>query len=284
LQRQEGSTGQSRKRISVAIPDTILEEQESLREKTAKLGQIARICSVFGVETINVFRDPRGRGESALIKRVLEYLETPQYLRRRLFPLDETLKFAGLLPPLRIPSHKPKISLDRLRPGEFREGIILADGRAVDIGLEKPLIMRQKLGTDRRITVKITSVSPLEGAVADRSQTGEYWGYTVEVKSADEVLSDSRYGTKIATSRLGDPISGRIVELREQLVASKSVTLLFGSPSRGLFDVIKNLRQRVNFVLNLYPEQHAVTVRTEEAMSSALYLLEIIELLKNTKV
>lgn len=261
-----------------------MEEHDSLREKTVKLGQIARICSVFGVETVYVFHDHRGKGESALIKRVLEYLETPQYLRRRLFPLDDTLKFAGLLPPLRIPSHKPKVSIDRLRPGEFREGVILADGRAVDIGLEKPLVMKQKLGTDRRITVKITSVLPLEGVVADRFQTGEYWGYTVEVKGVDEILSDSRHGIKIATSRLGDSLSGRMGELRKQLGSSKNVMLLFGSPSRGLFDMIKNLRQRVNFVLNLYPEQHAVTVRTEEAMNSALYLLEIVGVLKNTKV
>ena len=268
----------------MAIPDTVLEEQESLREKTVKIGQIARICSVFGVESIQVFRDPRGKGESALIKRVLEYLETPQYLRRRLFPLDESLKFAGLLPPLRIPSHKPKVSLNRLQIGEFRDGLVLADGRAVDVGLEKPLIMRQELGNERRITVKITSVMPLEGIVVDRSQTGEYWGYEVEVKSADEVLSNSRYGTRIATSRLGDPISSRVGDLRARLAGPKGVLLLFGSPSRGLFVMMRNLRQRVDFVLNLYPEQHSVTVRTEEAMSSGLYLLEILDALGNTKV
>ena len=94
------------KRICVAIPDTVLEEQDSVREKTAKLGQIARYCALFGVDSIRVFHDPRGRGESSFIKKVLEYLETPQYLRRRLFPLSEELRYAGLLPPLRIPSHK----------------------------------------------------------------------------------------------------------------------------------------------------------------------------------
>ncbi len=46
----------------------------------------------------------------------------------------------------------------------------------------------------------------------------------------------------------------------------------------------KNLRQRVGFVVNLYPEQHVVTVRTEEAMGSALYLLEVLSVSKNTKV
>ena len=45
-------------------------------------------------------------------------------------------------------------------------------------------------------------------------------------------------------------------------------------------DMIKNLRQRVPFVVNLYPEQHTVTVRTEEAMSSGLYLLEVVDAMK----
>jgi methyltransferase len=265
----------------VAFPDTVLEEHsDSLREKTAKLGQIARICSVFGVETVQVFRDPRGRGESALIKRILEYLETPQYLRRRLFALDESLKFAGLLPPLRIPSHKPKIRIENLRVGDFREGVVLADGQMVDVGFEKLLTLRQKAGSNRRVTVRLTSVNPLEGVPSERSQTGEYWGYTVEVKGVEEVLSDSRYGIKIATSRYGAPLAGSFGQLREAVQSSRGVILIFGSPSRGLMDMVKNLRQRVPLVLNLYPEQFTVTVRTEEAMSSALYLLQVVGAIK----
>jgi hypothetical protein len=271
----------SGRRISVAFPDTVLEEHsDSLREKTAKLGQIARTCSVFGVDTIQVFRDPRGRGESALIKRILEYLETPQYLRRRLFALDESLKFAGLLPPLRIPSHKPKIRLEKLRVGDFREGVVLADGQMVDIGFEELLSLKQKTGGNKRVTTRVTSLAPLEGVPADRSQTGEYWGYTVEVRGADEILSDSRFGLKIATSRYGAPLSSSIGQLREAIHASRGMMVIFGSPSRGLLEMIRNLRQRVPFVVNLYPEQYTATVRTEEAMSSGLYLLELLDAIK----
>ncbi len=271
----------SGRQISVAFPDTILEEHsDSLRDKTAKLGQIARTCSVFGVDTIQVFRDPRGRGESALIKRILEYLETPQYLRRRLFALDESLKFAGLLPPLRIPSHKAKIRIEKLRVGEFREGVVLTDGLTVDIGFEKPLTLRYKIAVNKRVTTRVTSVAPLEGVLSDREHTGEYWGYTVEVKGVDEVLSDSRYSPKIATSRYGTPLSASLGQLREAIHTSRGVMVIFGSPSRGLLDMIKNLRQRVPFVVNLYPEQHTVTVRTEEAMSSGLYLLEVVDAMK----
>ena len=269
------------KRISVAIPDTVLEEHsDSLREKTTKLGQIARTCSVFGVDSIQVFRDPRGRGESALIKKILQYLETPQYLRRRLFALDDSLKFAGLLPPIRTPSHKAKTSLDMVRAGDFREGVVLADGQSVDVGLEEMLRLRQPSGANKRVTIRVTSSNPLEGAIVDRSQVDEYWGYTVEVRGSEEILSDQRLGLKIATSKLGLPLSSSLEPLQGAVLQSRSVLMIFGSPSRGLYDMVKNLNQKVPFVVNLFPEQHTATVRTEEALSSGLYLLEIIATMK----
>jgi methyltransferase len=271
------------KRLAIAIPDTVLEEHESLRDKTVKVGLIARLCAVYGVDQIFIFRDLRGRGESSLLKLILEYLETPQYLRRRLFPLNDSLKFAGLLPPLRIPSHKPKVPVSRIAPGEIREGVILADGRTVDIGLDLPVQLRQKLGGDRRVTVKIASNSPLTGMVVDRTEAKEYWGYTVEVRGAEDVLSDNGFGMKVATSRLGDSLGASLPALQASFSSSRSVMIMFGAPSRGLFDMVKNLRQKVKFVVNLYPDQKAVTVRTEEAMGSALYLLEVLSAFSNTK-
>ncbi len=266
------------KRVCVAIPDTILEEQDSLREKTAKLGQVARYCAIFGVDAIRVFHDPRGRGESAFIKRVLEYLETPQYLRRRLFPLSEELRFAGLLPPLRIPSHKAKVPLGKLQRGEYREGVVLADGFSVDAGLDIPVALRKKESAQRRITVKIASVSQshVEGLPVDRGEIEAYWGYSVEVSGTGSLLGDTSFPLKVATSRHGDPV-GRVARgLRIDLQGSKGVMLLFGSPSRGLFETVgKDLRSRVNYVLNLFPEQKVATARSEEAILSALYLVSL---------
>lgn len=272
------------RKLAVAFPDTVLEDRESLKDKTAKLGQLARTCSVFGVDTVFIFRDPRGRGESSLIRKILEYLETPQYLRRRLFPLDDSLRFAGLLPPLRIPSHKPKVPLQRLKVGEFREGVALAGGRDIDIGLDQPLSIRQAAGEGKRVTVRIVSVSPLEGALVERTEPREYWGYSVEVGSLDEAISDRRFPMKVATSRLGDPLSAALARLGKELASSDGVMTIYGSPSRGLFDMSRNIREKVRFVINLYPEQATATVRTEEAMASALYLLEVLTALQNTKV
>ena len=267
------------KRICVAVPDTVLEEQESTREKTAKLGQIARYCALFGVDAVRVFHDPRGRGESGFIKKVLEYLETPQYLRRRLFPLSEDLRYAGLLPPLRIPSHKAKVPLGRLRPGDLREGVVLADGFSADAGLDAPVTLRRREPPQRRLTLKITSVSPsgVEAMPVDRRDVKTYWGYSVDVSATGALLADPAFPLKVATSRLGDPIARVARSLRIDLQGSGALMLLFGSPSRGLFETIgKDLRSRVGYVVNLFPEQNVVTARSEEAILSALYLVGLL--------
>ncbi len=267
------------KKICVAVPDTVLEEQDSVREKTAKLGQVARYCSIFGVDEIRILHDPRGRGESSFMRKVLEYLETPQYLRRRLFPLSEDLRYAGLLPPLRIPSHKAKVPLGRLQPGEYREGVVLADGSSVDVGLDRPLLLRKKEAPQTRLTVRIASVSPsgLEGVAVDRREVKAYWGYSVSVSGTGALLSDPAFPLKVATSRLGDPVARVARGLRADLQRSGAVMLLFGSPSRGLFEIVgKDLRSRVSYVVNLFPEQKVVTARSEEAMLAALYLVGLL--------
>ena len=259
--------------LAVAIPDTVLEERDSLRDKTVKLGLIARACSIYGVDLIEVFNEDKIRGESMLIMKVLEYLETPQYLRRRIYPLEESFKFAGLLPPLRIPSHKPRIPLEELEVGEFREGVTNGDG-TVDIGLEKNPKLRERMGADKRVTVRITNKGPFEAELARREQVNEYWGYTLEGKGLEEVLSDRRFDLKIATSRLGNPLKSELPRLKESIRSAGGIKLIFGSPSRGLFDMAgPSLPKRVGHVLNLFADQHVETVRTEEAIFAGLNLV-----------
>lgn len=56
------------------------------------------------------------------LTRILQYIECPQYLRRKFFPMHPDLQFAGLLPPLDAPHH--------LRRGDvsaFREGVVVVE-------------------------------------------------------------------------------------------------------------------------------------------------------------
>jgi hypothetical protein len=262
--------------LCVAVPDTVLEEKDSPREKTAKLGLIARACSIYGVDVIQVFKDDRRRGEPALIRRVLEYLETPQYLRRRLFPLDEMLRYAGALPPLRIPSHKPKIPMERLSVGDERDGVVNADG-TVDIGLDRPPRLKEKAAAGSRVTVRVASTAPLVAEVIPRDQVKEYWGYTVEMATVDGVFKDDWFGVKVATSRFGNSLQSQAPAMREAVRAALGVKLIFGSPSRGLFDIVgPDLAKKARFVVNLFADQHVETVRAEEAISAGLGLVNVL--------
>jgi len=264
------------KKLAVAMPDSLLEEKDSPRDKTAKLGTVARAFAIYGVDTVEVFRDPAHRGEGALIKKVLEFLETPQYLRRRLYPIDEDLRFAGILPPLRIPSHRQKTTVEKVELGQVREGIVNPDG-TVDVGLAQNAKFRGKAASNSRVTVRIASRDPLTAVPVSREEVREYWGYAVEVKPVAEVFSDTRFGVKIATSRLGSPLESELPRLRTSIMGARGVKLVFGSPSRGLFDIVgPELARKADYVVNLFAEQHTETVRTEEAISAGLSLVNVL--------
>ncbi|HXY56436.1 MAG TPA: putative RNA uridine N3 methyltransferase [Nitrososphaerales archaeon] len=264
------------RRLAVSIPDTVLEDKDSLREKTTKLGTIARACAIYGVDVVEVFRDPGGQGEADVIMKVLTYLETPQYLRRRLYPLDEALRYAGMLPPLRIPSHKQKIPISELKLGDVREGVTNEDG-TVDVGLDEAVTLGLRGRPGRRVTVRVTSLAPLSAVTVPREDVPGYWGYLVETKSVGELLSDPRFTMTIATSRMGEPLSESLGRLERSIRAAVGVKLVFGSPSRGLFQIVgRDLEKRVSIVVNLFPEQKVETVRTEEAIFAGLGLVSVL--------
>ena len=116
---------QAARRFSVAIPGSVVSDTPHLREKTAKLGAIARACSIFGITEIILYPDDPDcdqREDLEFCTDILTYIETPQYLRRKLFKLSPTLTFTGILPPLQIPPHNVPSSLSDVKVGDFREG------------------------------------------------------------------------------------------------------------------------------------------------------------------
>lgn len=77
--------------LSVLLPSSLVSDGRSLLEKTLKLGMVARSLAIFRVEEVVIYedRDPHvkdRRKEMELITTVLRYAETPQYLRKLLFP------------------------------------------------------------------------------------------------------------------------------------------------------------------------------------------------------
>ncbi|MGI0036243.1 MAG: putative RNA uridine N3 methyltransferase, partial [Nitrososphaera sp.] len=68
----------------VAIPDSALSDEQTKRDKSIKIAQFARACSIFRVNRIYIFHDALSQFEKEdanLLKTVLRFLDTPQYLR-----------------------------------------------------------------------------------------------------------------------------------------------------------------------------------------------------------
>jgi methyltransferase len=114
-------------RICVAIPDSSLSDEKGLREKTLKIGKFARAFSIFGVKKIVIYRDPtetKRNSDISLIRLILEFLNTPPYLRKAIYPMNVDLSYTGLLPPIKAPHHKNKVKLKDITLEEIRMGVL----------------------------------------------------------------------------------------------------------------------------------------------------------------
>jgi len=271
------------KELWIAIPDSVVCEQKGGREKTEKLGGIARACAIFGVKRIFVYRDPEGKYDEDrnLILLVLRYLETPQYLRKKLFPITKELSYAGILPPLKIPSHKQKISLRDIKDGEIREAVLeeVKGKLYADAGLDALIPFRGKGRPGERVTVEIKGKYPnLYCIEINKEEIGSYWGYEVKgVDVLEKLLTSTRADFTILTSRYGRTISSIWKEFCRNVARSKRVLVVFGSPKRGLLEMLsKDWIKRHDFqLINMIPGQKVETVRTEEALIVTLAIINL---------
>jgi hypothetical protein len=248
----------------IAVPSSALINETDEKIKAYKIWQIARAAAIFRVERIYIYHDPR-KNEADYIKDVLEYLEVPQYLRKYLIPIKQSLRFAGLLPPLSIPSHRPK----HLKVGELREGVVRKvgpDGTSwVDIGLDALAAIKASKPMGARVTVRVCSKKPL---VVEESKPEEYWGYKVKKARLKDLLEES-----VVLSRKGEKVS-----FQNKGKLCKSV-LLFGSPVEGVMEIAERLGIKIpdNIpIINTIPDQGTETVRLEEAIISTLAVMNVI--------
>jgi len=284
----------ARKRLCIAIPASVVSDTPHLREKTSKIGLIGRAAAIFRVDEIVIFPDaPSGsqKIEADLVSTLLSYLETPQYLRKRLFKLNPYLQYAGILPPLRTPHHPLNRRMNEVRVGDLREAITLSRTEKqtlVDIGVEQPALVRDRdLAIGKRVTVKIVKVGKVvEVELANRDEAPSYWGYTVTVENLPfgSFLRKRRFDLTVATSRYGSPLAKVSGEVLERWKAANTVLVAFGAPSQGLGDIVKRegrrLSELVDFVVNMVPMQGTETVRIEEALVASLAIFTIILELK----
>tara|TARA_B100001013_G_scaffold76985_1_gene41201 strand:+ start:6283 stop:7116 length:834 start_codon:yes stop_codon:yes gene_type:complete len=267
--------------LAIAIPSNILEDCQSLSDKTSKIGLIARAISIFKVTKIHVYKN-KGRSDNEFILLLLRYLVTPQYLRKNLFPIKKELKLAGTLPPLRIPSHtvnrqyNPEIV-------DIRDGLCTKFDKKlkmsiIDIGLDRYGIINDNIPINKIITVKIISISH-QGKYfqLQRIKPVDYWGYDVVFNnSLKDVLTSNDYDIKIITSKFGDDFhsSSKLILDKLDEKSHSSIIIAFGSPKTGLMSVLSREKiDKSNLILiNLFPDQGVETIRSEEAILAGLSL------------
>jgi len=273
-----------KKKLSIAVPASVVSDTPHLREKTSKIGLIGRAAAIFRVDEIIIYPDNPKINQTAdmdLIAALLAYMETPQYLRKRLFKFKPELRYVGILPPLRTPHHPLNRKMKNLRVGEYREGATISkteEGALIDVGVEQPaLIPNKHPPIGRRVTVKIAKVDGrVEAELVNRDEIPEYWGYTVTVERYPfgKLVKNRDFDLTVATSKYGVPFVNVSEEIAGKWEKADTILVAFGAPTQGLYEIVKNeglnLDDVMDYVVNTIPIQGTETVRTEEALIASL--------------
>ncbi|MER3408374.1 MAG: hypothetical protein C4292_06575 [Nitrososphaera sp.] len=277
----------------VAIPDSALSDEQTKRDKSVKVSQFARACSIFRVRRIYIYHDPltpTEKDDPVLLRTILRYLDTPQYLRKALYPRMNQLEFAGILHPIKAPHHVPAQDIKTVKVGEIRMGVIakVKGTLYVEVGLGS-LVPFDGAGFEgKKVNVKFTSSYPhLRAAEASEQDIHEYWGYEVkEVPSVVKLLSSVEGNTvTIITSRKGSFFKNNEVKLAERIRGAQNVLVIFGAPRHGVHEILAkegvSSNARPDFSINMFPHQATETVRLEEAVLGSLAILNCTVLSKN---
>ncbi len=275
-------------KFDLAIPDSFLYGIVSEIDRTFKIFQLSRAISIFRVENIFIFHDkiinPR-RDETDFIVTLLEYLDTPQYLRKKLYSKLDSFKYVGKLHPIRSPHHRDKVLLGNIKHGETRVGILEKKNNSffVDVGLDSLIKYRGNTKQEgKKINVKLLKEKNnlITAIDVKREEINEiYWGYKVShFTSLHEILRNYQKSNIILTSRLSDffkndsPFSSN---LKNTMQAGNSVLIVFGSPKFGLKEIFD--REKINisnyYSFNFFPYQGTQTVRLEESIFGVLSII-----------
>ncbi|GAV85717.1 Methyltrn_RNA_3 domain-containing protein [Cephalotus follicularis] len=290
--------------VSIAVPGSIIHNAQSLDLATRLAGQIARAATIFQIDEVVIYdnkcssndyevketnnnNSDENESGAAFLIRILRYLETPQYLRKALFPRHNNLRFVGMLPPLDAPHH-----LRKHEWAPYREGVTLkekasnSEGSLVDVGLSKNVLINQELEPGLRVTVvmgtnrNLGSDLPRQvvSSSKPREEAGMYWGYRVRYASNissvfkdcpykggyDHLIGTSEHGLIINSSELTIPV------FRHLLIAFGGLAGLEESIEEDENLKGTNVREVFDSYLNTCPRQGSRTIRTEEAIFISL--------------
>ena len=265
-------------KLSVAIPESALSDESLKIDKTRKISVLARACAIFKIDTIYVYQEGNSKTDGNLMVMILKYLETPQFLRRRLFPKMNDLKFAGVLQPLKIPSHVTPVNSKKINPKDIREGIVISvkGKKFVDVGINQLIPFFGKTAIGKRVTVQFKEGYPkLSVKEVDKSEVQTYWGYSVKERANLFSILAEWKGNIIITSRKGKTATKE--QVSKYIKSDQPTLVVFGSPEKGIHEILGGKMKNVQNAksLNFFPNQATETIRLEEALLGTLAIINV---------
>ena len=267
----------------VAIPDSSLSDEQTKRDKSIKIAQFARACSIFRVTRIYIYHDLLSQFESDdanLLKTILRYLDTPQYLRKILYPRMHQLEYAGILHPIKAPHHKPLEDIKMISAGDIRTGVIAkVKGQLfVEVGLGSLIPFTGQGFEGKKVNLKFIAPHPnLRAIEAREADIDRYWGYEVkDVPSITRLIAGLENTETVITSRKGSYFKNVEGKFIERIRIVQNLLVVFGAPKHGVHELVAKEGgdlKSVGFVVNMFPDQGTETVRLEEAVLGSLAIL-----------
>jgi predicted SPOUT superfamily RNA methylase MTH1 len=284
--------------LSVLIPSSIVDNAQSKELRTYLIGEIARTLGIFKISEVIIFHDKLKDNSKDYINyfiKNLQYLETPQYLRKTLFPMSEDLKLSGLMNPLESQHHLRKDEWSPYREGCVLDRPVSGDYSWVNIGLNKDCKINQKLPPKTRVTVKLNEsnfnpkIKYYTGSLVSMSEpfikNGTYWGYVVRVcETYNDIFNNSIYKEGydfiIGTSDKGENYRNADFSKKKDF---KHCLIIFGGISgiegmmiddeHNKLNSSENIAKNFDLYLNTCMNQGLRTIRTEEAILITLAVI-----------
>ncbi|MEM1611523.1 MAG: putative RNA uridine N3 methyltransferase [Sulfolobales archaeon] len=270
--------------LSIHVPASIVSVEHGIVKKTLVIGLVARASAIFRVNRIALYRDPGSSvSDLELVRKILEYVLAPPYLRKRLFGIDRDLRAVGVLPPLAIASHPTEedIEVDHIRPAMVTN--VMRNKVCLDPGLDGERCINIDSGIRPRvgeiIYIWVSRGGRVEGIAGVEEVKKIYWGYRVETyRSLRESIRASQGELYIVATKKGaHDIDVLLERLRS---ADIGVSLIFGSPEKDPDEIALeegwDLEDIPHLKFNSAPLQGVRSIRTYEAIYITLAMINSI--------
>jgi predicted SPOUT superfamily RNA methylase MTH1 len=265
-----------KRKICVVFPTNVFSDISHLREKTIRIANLARTFFTFNVNEAILFNYENY--DKVLIK-LLNFFSIPSYLRKYVYKIDEDLKYVGAAPPIRANIEEDK---------ENRIGLVVKNEKGIafiNAGL-KHLIKIKNSKLKKGEIVKLSFINGRWELAFDESE--KYFNFSIKVINdlINFLKSEKPKSFIIATSKELFSPKCKILNLENLLILQKLIKdkqkliFLFGSPKEGLYEIFLklnyNLDDLADVILNVFPNQGVITIRTDEAIFGTLSIFNLI--------